>query len=63
MKFIKGAGNLRPILGTQTFYWPLTHPPPPPGGGGFFLLQQWPALVGTPARNLEKARAVWRGLR
>ena len=24
MKFIKGAGNLRPILGTQTFFWPLT---------------------------------------
>ena len=36
MKVIKGAGNLRPILGTQTFFglWP-THPPthPPPGGG------------------------------
>ena len=24
MKFIKGAGNLRPIFGTQTFFWPLT---------------------------------------
>ena len=28
MKFIEGAGNLRPILGTQTSFWPLTHPPP-----------------------------------
>ena len=26
---IKGAGNLSPILGTQTFCWPLT--PPLPG--------------------------------
>ena len=25
LKFIKGAGNLRPIVGTQTFCWPLTH--------------------------------------
>ena len=24
MKFIKGAGNLRPILGTQIVFWPLT---------------------------------------
>ena len=31
MKFIKGAGNLRP---TQNFFWPLTHP--------LFLLKQWP---------------------
>ena len=30
MKFIKGAGNLKPILGTETFFWPLTHPPTPP---------------------------------
>ena len=37
MKFIKGAGNLRPILGTQTFFWPLTHPPPGGGGGGLSL--------------------------
>ena len=26
MKFIEGAGNLRPIVGTQTFFWPLTPP-------------------------------------
>ena len=33
MKFIKGARTWRSILGTQTFFWPLTHPPthPPPG--------------------------------
>ena len=30
MKFIKGARTWRSILGTQTFFWPLT-PPPPPG--------------------------------
>ena len=29
MKFIKGARTWRSILGTQTFFWPLT--PPPPG--------------------------------
>ena len=29
---IKGAANWRPISGTQTFVWPLTHPPP--GGRG-----------------------------
>ena len=46
MKFIKGARTWRSILGTQTFFCPLTHPPPPPrysinqplskglGGGG-----------------------------
>ena len=33
MKFINGAGNLRPILGTQTFVWPLTHPHNPPPSG------------------------------
>ena len=26
MKLIKGAGNLRPMLGTQNFFLPLTHP-------------------------------------
>ena len=36
MKFIKGAGNLRPILGTHAF-WPLT-PPLPPRSGGFCSL-------------------------
>ena len=30
MKFIKGARTWRSILGTQTFFWPLTHPPTPP---------------------------------
>ena len=30
MKFIKGARTWRSISGTQTFFWPLTHPPPPP---------------------------------
>ena len=30
MRFVKGAGNLRPILGMQTFFWPLTPPSPPP---------------------------------
>ena len=30
MKFIKGARTWRSILGTQTFFWPLTHPPVPP---------------------------------
>ena len=30
MKFIKGARTWRSILGTQTFFWPLTHPPSPP---------------------------------
>ena len=30
MKFIKGAGTWRLILGTQTFFWPLTPPTPPP---------------------------------
>ena len=29
MKFIKGARTWRSILGTQTFFWPLTHTPPP----------------------------------
>ena len=29
MKFIKGARTWRSILGTQTFFWHLTHPPPP----------------------------------
>ena len=29
MKFIKGARTWRSILGTQTFFWPLTDPPPP----------------------------------
>ena len=29
MKFIKGARTWRSILGTHTFFWPLTHPPPP----------------------------------
>ena len=29
MKFIKGARTWRSILGTQTFFWPLTHPPTP----------------------------------
>ena len=24
IKFIKGGGNLRPIFGAQTFFWPLT---------------------------------------
>ena len=28
MKFINGARNWRPILGTQTFSWPLTPPHP-----------------------------------
>ena len=27
MKFIKGAGVSRPVLGTQTLFWPLTPPP------------------------------------
>ena len=26
-KFVKGAGNMRPTLGIQTFFWPLTHSP------------------------------------
>ena len=30
---IKRAGNLRPIVGTQTLLWPLTHLPTPTGGG------------------------------
>ena len=30
MKFIKGARTWRSILGTQTFFWPLTHPPTHP---------------------------------
>ena len=30
MKFIKGGRNLRSILGTSTFFWPLTHPPTHP---------------------------------
>ena len=30
MKFIKGARTWRSILGTQTFFLPLTPPPPPP---------------------------------
>ena len=29
MKFIKGARTWRSILGTQTVFWPLTHPPTP----------------------------------
>ena len=37
-KFRKGPRNLRPVLGTQTFFWPLTHPLT--GGGG--LLKQSP---------------------
>ena len=43
MEFIKGAGNLRPISGTHTFFWPLDHyfvfgilctKKRPDGGGG-----------------------------
>ena len=30
MKLIKRARTWRWILGTQTFFWPLTHPPTPP---------------------------------
>ena len=37
VKFIEGAGNLRPMSGTQTVSWPLTR------GGGGFLLKQKPA--------------------
>ena len=37
MKITKGARNLRPILGAQTFFWPLTPPPPLRGLG---LLKQ-----------------------
>ena len=37
MKFIKGAGNLRPIVGTRTFCWASDPPPPPHAtGGGVF---------------------------
>ena len=46
MTFIKGAGILRPILGTHTFFWPLTHPPthlphPTPQGSFFSLAMAW----------------------
>ena len=34
MKFLKGARNLRPILGTQKLFWPLTPPPAPPLSNG-----------------------------
>ena len=37
MNFIKGAGNLRPILGLQTSFLASNPPPPPPGGGGCIL--------------------------
>ena len=49
MTFIKGARTWMSILGTQTFFWPLTHPPTHPrystnqphgggGGGGWGVL-------------------------
>jgi hypothetical protein len=38
MKFLKGAGSLRPILGTKTFF--LVSDPSTPLGWGFFPLQQ-----------------------
>ena len=28
LEFIKGGGDLRSILGTETFFWPLSPPPP-----------------------------------
>ena len=37
MKFIKGAGNLRPISGTQNFFLASDPPPPPAGGGGLHV--------------------------
>ena len=51
MKFIKEVGNLRPILGTQTFFWPLTHPPTHLllVGRVSATLKQWPAPMWAPA--------------
>ena len=41
VKFIKGAGNLRPAFGTQTFFLPLTHPTHPPARGGSPFTIAW----------------------
>ena len=41
MKIYQRGRKLRPISGTQTFIWPLTHPPTAPGGGGGAIGQVW----------------------
>ena len=48
MKSIQGAGNLRPILGTQTCFWPLTHPPGRGGRGSFSNSLHRPQLPAMP---------------
>ena len=64
MNFIKGAGNLRPILGTRTFVWPLNPPPPPcdiPSGCCFFT-GPW-TVTRSSLRMLRRVAAFCRPLR
>ena len=59
-KCIKGAGNLRLILGTQTSFWPLTPPPGPGVGEVSPSAIAWSACWGhTPA--VAHRPAAWRG--
>ena len=52
MKFIKGARTWRSILGTQTFFWPLTHPTPPPPR--YSINQPLSKGLGLATRRLER---------
>ena len=52
MKFIKGAGNLRPVLGTQTFFFLPLPPPPPMGRGVFSISNSLPAS--TPPTSCQR---------
>ena len=54
MKFIEGAANLNPIVGTQTFCWPLT----PRGGCGTMPTKQWPAGLKSGQRPVRVQRVV-----
>ena len=59
-KSVSGARNWRPTFGTQTFFWPLTHPPsPPPRGRGLRPLSN-PLVVfclGSVRTSFEAASA------
>ena len=47
MKFIKVAGNLRPVLGTQAFSWALTPPPSPRGRPTLGVVKQYKSSGGS----------------
>ena len=52
-QFTKEARNWRPVLGTQTLFWRLTHPAIPTGGGGGALSD---GLVGQNSEVVTVAR-------